>query len=354
MSTTVTIRPPMRWRNLRLSVKLCVVAFVSLLGFGCLELAARVYWMMAKHVPPTRPDLIWRSFFPELNLTKIDEVAPYHGDDTFDVLLLGASVLNWEFGDIAERLQAGLEKKLGRKVRVINFASPGRITVDSREKYEHFADKRFDLVVVYHAINDIKLNNTPPGRFKADYSHHDRYAQLKHLTVRDGPRYLMLPFTAHYMKTTLLERLGLMPRPGQKWNAYGNESKTPPSFERNMEAIAATAKQRGDHLLLLTFAYHIPSNYTEAAFEAKELDYVGYTYPLSLWGEPANVVRTLDLHNQATRRVAARHPEATLIEQAQLMPDEGSYFADPCHLSKKGCERFVENVLANLDVERLK
>ncbi len=359
MSTTVTPtalkpRAPRRWRDLRRSVKLCVLGFVGLLLFAGLEVASRVYWKAAKGVPPNHPDQIWRSFFRELNEAHIDAVAPFHGDDTYDVLLLGGSVFHYAFGDIGERLRVGLEQKLGRKVRVVNLASPGRITLDSRVKYEHLTDKRFDLVIVYEGINDIKLNNTPPGKFRPDYSHHPRYAQLNHLALSRQPRYLMLPFTAYYLATSLQDSLGLSARPGQEFNAHGREIKTPLTFETNLEAMAATAKQRGDRLLLLTFASHIPKDYTEEAFQAKQLDYVGYDYPASLWGEPETVAKALAMHNAATRRVAARHPEAMLLDTAALMPDDGVYFTDPCHLTKKGCERFVENVLANLDVEKLK
>ena len=355
MSTTISPpapRAPRRWRDLRRSVKLCVLAFVSLLMFGGLEVASRVYWKKKRGVPANRPELIWRSFFRELY--DIDTLAPYHGDDTFDVLLLGGSVLTAEFGDVAPRLQAALEQKLGRKVRVVNLSHPGRVSLDSRIKYERLSDKRFDLVLAYEGINDVAMNNTPPGKYRSDYSHRPRYAQLKQLDERRGPHYLMLPFTAYYLVSSLFDDLNQTSHPRAEYAQYGKQINTVPAFERNLEAIAATAKARGDRLLLLTFASHIPKDYTEEAFQAHQLDYDGHDYPLSTWGERENVVRTLDLHNEVTRRVAARHPEAWLINEAALMPDEGVYFTDPCHLTKKGCERFVENVLANLEVEKLK
>ena len=347
MTITASPQASLRWRDLRRSSKLFVLAFVCLLLFGGLELAARVYWSAARGVPPTHPDRIWRSFFPELAEGKIDSVAPNHGDNSFDVLLLGGSVLHPEWGDVGERLQTALTAKLGRKVRVVNLASPGRVTLDSLVKYEHLTDKRFDLVLVYEGINDIKLNNTPPGNFRADYSHHSRYAQLNHLRGDREPRYLMMPFTVHYLATSLLEKSGLKERPGPQDEAQGKTVNTAPTFEANLEAIAAIAKKRGDHLMLLTFANRIPENYNEPAFVQKQLGYGdGAGAPVCMWGTPENVKRALEIHNEATRRVAARHPEAMLLDQEKLMTKEGSYFVDPCHLTAKGRERFVENVVA--------
>ncbi len=65
------------------------------------------------------------------------------------------------------------------------------------------------------------------------------------------------------------------------------------------------------------------------------------------WGKADNVRKTLALHNDATRRVAARHPETILIDLARLMPHNGACFADPCHLTEEGRRRFAEIVLAN-------
>jgi len=305
-------------------------------------------------VPPTRPDLLWCAFFPELKESNLASVAPHHRDDTFDVLLLGGSVLHHGFGDVAERLREGLEAKLGRKVRVVNLANLGHTTRDSLNKYQRLTDKRFDLVLVYHGINDVRLNDTPPGAFRADYSHHTRFAQIAAIDRHRELPYLSFPYTTYYLLSSLADRWHLTDRPRPEFVSYGKDIRTPPAFEANMEAIAAIARERGDRLLLLTYAYHIPADYTEEAFLAGKLDYGGGRMSVEGWGEPANVVKTIDLHNAATRRVAARHPEVLFRDQAALMPRKGTYFNDPCHFTKAGCERFVENVLAGLDSEALK
>jgi hypothetical protein len=357
MSATVPPTAPprrLRFRDLRRSVKVCVLLFIGVVFAGILELASRVYWKTVKGIAPVRAEAIFRTFYDELNEANIHSVAPYHGDDTFDVLLLGGSVLHPIFGDIAERLRAGLEQKLGRKVRVVNLANLGHTTRDSLNKYARLKDKRFDLVLVYHGINDVRLNNTPPGAFKADYSHHTRFAQIAAIDRHKELPYLSFPYTAYYLTSSLADRWQMTDRPRPEFIHYGKDIRTPPAFEANMEALASIAKERGDRLLLLTYAYHIPANYTEEALAAGQLDY-GASASMSArgWGEAENVVKTIDLHNEATRRVAARHPEAILIDQAERMPKRGTYFVDPCHLTKAGCARFVDNVLADLDTDKL-
>ena len=353
--TDNTPRPRLRWKQLRPSSKVCVLLLIGLVFIGVLEVGARFYWKSVKGVEPGQSEAIFRSFYDELDEAHIDAVAPYHGDNTFDVLILGGSTVTRFFGDIGERIGAGLEQKLGRKVRVVNLANLGHTTRDSLNKYARLKDKRFDLVVIYHGINDVRLNNTPPGAFKADYSHHTRFAQIAAIDRHKELPYLTFPYTTYYLTTSLLDRWHLTNRPRPEFIKYGNEIRTPPSFEANMEAIAALAKERGDRLVLQTYALYVPANYTDAAFKAGQLDYTTQS-EMSLessWGEPANVLKAVDLHNEATRRVAVRHPETILIEQAQSMPRQGIYFVDPCHLSQDGCKRFAENVLANLDMEWL-
>src|SRR5262249_36495476 len=154
--------------------------------------------------------------------------------------------------------------------------------------------------------------------FRPDYTHATRFAQLAALDGHAEVGWLALPYTAYYIGSNLLSRWHFTNNPRDDFARYGSDIRTPPCFEDNIEAIVRTAKERGDPVLLMTFAYYLPSDYSEAAFDAKALDYTDHVTPVSAWGEPANVVRTLDLHNEAVRRVAARHG-LPLIEQRRLM-----------------------------------
>ncbi len=347
---TPAIRERKRWKQLPLSRKLCILGVLLLLVVIGLEGVARLYWFWSKGVGHISPEAIWRTNYSEIASSGIDDVAPYHGDDSFDVLLLGASVLHHSCGDIAPRLRERLAAKLACPVRVINFAYPGRTSAESRAKYARLENRRFDLVLVYHAINDAYLNNCPPDEFRADYTHIPHFAQVMALDRHPEVSWFVLPYTIEHVAINL----------GNRWHItrgnweleYGSNLRTPPLFEANLEAIADLAERRGDPLLLATFAYHLPANYTEEAFKAKQLDYAKHGCPASTWGTPANLTRALDAHNAAIRRVA-QHRDTLFVDVAGRLPRGRACFDDPCHLTPEGCRQFVEMIVDGLDRARL-
>src|SRR5262249_5770696 len=160
--------------------------------------------------------------------------------------------------------------------------------LDSRIKYEHFADRRFDLVILYHGINDVHLNNTPPGCFRPDYSHAARYAQQYALRQHPEVGWFALPYTARYLGMRLAQRWHLTAEPEPRYHACGSDIRTPPCLEANFEAIVAEAQRRGDPVVLMTFAYYLPADYTDEAFRQKRLDYAVHASPSRMWGEPHN------------------------------------------------------------------
>jgi hypothetical protein len=334
------------WKRLRTSQKLCVVALGLLVLLVGLEGIARLYWWRVKGVAGVTPEKIWRTTYTEVAASGIDDVSPYHGDKSFDVLLLGASVLHHRFGDIAVRLRDRLAEKLGRPVRVINLAYPGRTSVESRMKYARLNDRRFDLVLFYEAINDISTNNCPPREFRADYSHVRHIAQMKALLRHPEVGWFALPYTAQYIAINLGDRWGLT---RGRWDMrYSADLRTPPSYEANLEAVVKTAKERGDPVMLATFAYYLPANYSLDAFKAKTLDYAKHLCAAEQWSTPDAVVRGLEAHNAAVRRIAARH-HTLFVDVASRMPPGRLCFDDPCHLTPEGCRQFVELIVAGLD-----
>ncbi|MGE3806243.1 MAG: hypothetical protein AB7K24_16365, partial [Gemmataceae bacterium] len=49
-----------RWRELRWSTRLCLLATLALVLVVTCEVLARGYWQIAKHVPIHRSDLLWQ------------------------------------------------------------------------------------------------------------------------------------------------------------------------------------------------------------------------------------------------------------------------------------------------------
>ena len=140
----------------------------------------------------------------------------------------------------------------------------------------------------------------------------------------------------------------------------------------------AAAEQRGDPLVLSTAlpTTCLPTIRMDEAFTAGRLDYarpfrlappapVGadklspaggptspHGCPAATWGEPRNIARTIDLHNEAVRRVAGRHG-LQIIDQRANIPDGKQTYYDCCHLTDEGSARWVENVMGALDCSRI-
>lgn len=335
-----------RWKDLRPITRLAVIVAIVLGGAAGLELLARVYWL-TRGVPIFHAERIWHTFYPEALASGVETATITRDDDTYDVLLLGGSVLYPAFGKVAELLQ-GLEQDVGRPVRVYNLSYLGMTSLDSRLQYERLEKQRFDLVLVYDNINDVYMNECPAGVYRDDYAHAPRYAQIYALAQHRELPYVTFPYTMHYLASRAMDRLQLSGRPRREWQAYGADIKTSPAFAANLRAIVDIARRRGDPLVIMTYAYHLDPKYTEEAFDAEELDYGSHLSKVELWGAAENVKRTLDAHNAVTRRIAAENPGVTLIDEQALMPTGAKYFNDICHLTDAGCAVFVQHIRAGL------
>lgn len=340
---------PASWRQLRWSTRVCVLATKLLVLVLLLELACRVYWTTAKGVPFLQPGHIIHSFFPELKEGKLDEAPRDHGDGTLDVLVLGPSVWYRVYGDVAPRFEKALAEKLGRPVRVFNAAHSGRTTRDALLVYQRLAERRFDLVVVYHGINDVFLNNCPSAIFRSDYTHAPRYEQLRLLDRHPEHRWFVLPYSLRYLRSRVWEKLQLEDRPKRESAHLGATLMTPPAFRANLQAIIDLARQRHEQLLLLTFAWHLPENYSEEAFVAKTLDYDRHIHRLLTWGTPEGVSAGMHAHNAVIRDLAGENPDLLFADMEKLMPGGQRHYDDVCHLTPKGCEVFVDLLIENAD-----
>lgn len=320
------------------------VLFLLLLAEG----GARGFWR-ARGVPFwTAHKHIYQSFYPGVaSLERIDFDAD---EDCFDILLLGGSVLHCDYGDIAHVLRERLIRETHACVNVHNLAEPAHTTLDSLYKYKHLAGKAFDLVVVYQGINEVRANNTPAAMFREDYSHFSWYKLLNDFEARTDARWFALPYTIEFVALKGAGRMGLggflpthEPRPESM--EHGCEVKTTGTFRRNLEGVLDLARVKGEAVLLMTFAYHLPADYTREAFDVRSLDYSAHAFPVELWGKPECVVKALDAQNLALTSLVENRQEVYFVDQNALIPREGLYFNDICHFTHEGSERFVENLL---------
>jgi hypothetical protein len=329
-----------------------LLAFLGLAYLGFLfalaEGSARVFWAIRWRVPVLHTSQAQLGFYPEL--ASIDRFVPRHDDATFDVLLLSGSALDPHFAPIELQLKERLTQATHRPVRVHNAAVPGHTTLDSLYKYRKLARAGFELVAVYHGLNELRANNAPPELFRDDYSHYGWYELVRDV-VDEGALYpFAAPYTVRFGFRRVLARLGLRhyvptERPRADWMVHGREIRSLGPFRRNLEAIVALAKQRGERALLMTYASHIPPDYSEERFAARSLDYLLYLSPVELWGEVGNIRAGLAAHNAAVREIVASDPSVEFVDIAAAIPDEGRFYNDVCHLTLAGSERFVEALL---------
>ena len=339
-------------------VRFASVLLAAVILFVCAEATARIYWRVCCDISLLKPEEILYAFYPELRasgelpevLRVVTPTQAAHTDDFYDILLLGGSVLHKSWASVEMELREQLAYLRHRKVRIFNLAMPAHTSRDSWLKYAALRDARFDLVIFYHGINEARVNNAPPDVFREDYSHYSWYEAVNTLAPYHGTAFLALPYTLHYLAISARHNLGKdhhIPTYviRKEWLKHGRESRSAASFKQNLSAILDLASQRGDQMLLMTFATYVPENYSREAFNKKQLDYTLHRAPIEWWGLREHVLATVAVHNEIVRDLAQRHRNVLFVDQAHLIPGSGRYFNDPCHFTALASNEFVKNIV---------
>ena len=312
---------------------------LALITFLLLETSTRVYWKATAKVPFTEPGKIPLSFYPELE--SVSRLNPSAGDGYHDILLLGGSVLNDQWGNVSTELRQLLKNKQIENIRIFNLAIPAHTSRDSLLKYKALKNYRFDQIIFYHGINETRANNIPGHLFKPDYSHFDWYAVVNGMATQDSNTILALPSTIKYLSLLVNNRFSSdnrAPRhsPKKEWIHHGSDHKSASSIRNNAAEIAKLAAKRGDKLAIATFSLYVPRNYSLERFKAKQLDYQLHLTPLELWGHPNHVITATKAHNNELISMAKHNKDIQLIRSDKLIPKSANYFNDPCHLTSNG------------------
>lgn len=318
------------------------------LSLAAAEVVARGYWRFRMHASLLHPDRVLYAFYPELQ--EANRAHPTRDDGYEDILMLGGSTLHRDWGAIEKVLAERLAFAGHRRVRLHNLAREAHTSRDSRLKYEALPRARFDLVLFYDGINEARANNVPPQLFREDYGHYSWYRIVNAMAPYHGRARLALPMTGRLLATSAgmaLHPGGYVPTawPRQDWLRYGADLRSAVSFRRNLERVLSLAAERGDPVLLLTFATYVPRNYEKIEFKRGHLDYGTHAIPLEMWGDPKNVLAAVAAHNGVVRELAARTPGVHLVDEAQLLADQPRYFNDPCHLTVDGSIAFVDHAM---------
>lgn len=330
------------------AIALYVVYLVILL-----EIFSRAFLVIRYEASFFKPGDYIYGFYPEL--TKITEAVKKSEYTDFRILILGGSVISHEFCPIDSILHRRLLNQTNRPIRIYNLAMSAHTTLDSYYKYEKLKDYRFDLVIPYHGINELRTNNCPPEMFRDDYSHYAWYHELNTFYAHPELSIVTFPLSVHLLYNLTAQKVGgieYLPRhaPSPDNVAYGVDIKSAVPFRKNLTDIIELAKEKGrDKVLLMTFANYIPDDYEIEKFDQKQLDYADHTHPVELWGSPLAIFTGLEKHNQIIRELAAEYAgDICFFDQDSALVDGKENFRDVCHLTLQGGANFVDNLRYDL------
>ncbi|MGD9644227.1 MAG: hypothetical protein AB7U73_00855 [Pirellulales bacterium] len=356
-SASPSDRPQQRPRQAPRSFKRRLLGYVA---YACyllvvVELVCRGYWWKRWGVPFLQMDQIWSGrFYPELEESGLATAAIPRDNETFDILLLGGSVLHPKHGNIAALLEEKLNAAESRPVKVWNCSARALTSRDCLLKYEQLGDKHFDLVVFYEAINETRMNNCPREMFRDDLTHCSWYKRLDSFARHREINWLVFPFTIQDTIIGALDSPGMqwyLPRenpPAGAWSDAGRDIKTDVSYRNSLTGLIRLADERGEPLFLLGYATHIPPDYTLQRFKRHELSYGAHFGPVECWGQPEAVRAGVAAENAVARELAAEYSQVHYLDLDGVIPKDGEHFDDPCHLAPAGCAAWVDGVLPTI------
>lgn len=222
-----------------------------------------------------------------------------------------------------DQLQDVLRERYGHEgVHVINAGVAGYTSWESLSNLQlRVLDLSPDLVVIYHATNDVQARLVPPERYVRDGTGHrkawdrGRYGWWDHVLIF---RFVGLKL-GFSLPNSLDDAINVEhggEENGREWLA-----RNPPDFfEDNLLDMVAVTRAHGAEIMFSSWA-HRPGT------DKHPLD------PVYLEG--------VDENNAAVRRTAEKERVA-FFDFAAEMPQDESYWADERHVNEKGARRKAE------------
>ncbi|MEX0727070.1 MAG: hypothetical protein WD065_12410 [Planctomycetaceae bacterium] len=342
--TAAVMHPPRWWRRPVLLVPMFAVYLALLVYLGF-----RLFLYLRYDVSPVaRTSSLdgYQLIYPEVYKSGVLDIPQDGGDAALDVVLIGGSTLEQTAGELTERLR----QSWGPEVRVYNLAKAAHTSRDTLFKFRKLPERGIDLIVLYDGFNDIRMNCVPAADFKNDYTHCNWYVGMERRLQKRGTDFQELV-------TRDLEAIGNLIDLGQPSDELldeGTTVKTAAPFRENIAEILRACRDRKIPVVLMTFPWYLPANYSKERMADGQLDYGtgGYGMHAESWGRPENIRTTMAAHNDVIRELVA-DPEFTstvqFVDQVELLSADGTHFSDPCHFTPKGIERFVENFVKNVE-----
>lgn len=332
-------------------VRHCLILICALC---ILELSARIFIFVQYGMSALLPKNIIYAYYPKLN--NFSKLTIRNDDEKLDVLILGGSTVHPYFSKINDILKNQLARKFQIHTRIYNASGLAHSTLDSLNKYRLLGNYRFDLVIIYHGINEVRTNNAPDHIFRNDYTHYAFNEKVRTLQSHPRINILSFPWALHdfvvnLKQAFLPQRYIPFHRPDENWLEFGKDIKSVVPFRSNLESMIQLANQRGEQVMLMSYAYYIPANYTQEAFTAGQLDYSprDEAFPVEWWGNPEHVRTGIDAHNDVIQQLVDQYADVIYVHQKSLLLSSGEYFFDVCHLSQEGIYQFIQNITDHLN-----
>lgn len=265
--------------------------------------------------------------------------------DTLRVLVLGSSTMfNRHMG---ERLKTVLQNTSSKKIELLGAGIRSHTTQADVVKLKLLSPYQWDIVLFYNGINDLWANHVLPEDFYSDYRQLDPWYRRN--TVLDNSLLARYSYNFFYYKFKPRVQYQFVFPKKPYINAADFASLQ--SFTSNVEQIVAISNNIGAKPVLMTFAFHLPDNYSRQAFLDKQLDYSNPdnydSRDVYNWGPPEYVRAGLTQQNAIIRKIAAEKNIA-LIDVDTQMSGQGRWFGDVCHFNDAGVDVFTALVATTL------
>ena len=222
-----------------------------------------------------------------------------------------------------------------RSFDYLNAGVPGYTTRESRKRFEaEVSQLDADLVVIYHATNDLSANSRKVARSQGlaseagdkDLLWLSRWSMLSYL-VEKNLKVLSLQVSADEQTSKL--------------DADPADLAAP--FEEDLRSLVQTVKASGAQVALASFSTrlrHTQSQEQRKASAITALYYMPYMTPDSL-------LDAFDAYNLTIRKLA-QEEGAIFIDLAGAVPADAQHFTDSAHFSDQGARTVADVVTAEL------
>jgi hypothetical protein len=295
-----------------------------------------------------------------------DDLEQAKGDDVFRIFMFGGSTAYCGTVPYEQTHCRVMEKRLRQaypqyKIEVQNLGADWHTTEHDTIKLLFFAqDFSPDVVIIFHAINDLVRSFTPDafgeGPYWPDYRHYLGAAA----NLASGGRKVTMSVTAgHWCSDLLFDQIRVAGPEGKGINGVRTffvakarpvritEWKSLPAFERNLRDFVAIARSKEMQVLLATQ----PSLYRDD-LSPGEVELLAFPMAHHFEGKRPSLhsmVEGMRQFNDTARRLAAQ-AGVDLVDLERQMPKSTDYLFDDVHYTEAG-NKLIGDALADRIIE---